>query len=90
MGTLESTSALHLGTVLNSKKYNNVKNVALSRLNRTLVYSIKAETADQSATLFDRGWGIPFFPFATVHISANDCDSGADAEWSYKSIVASR
>lgn len=64
--------------------------MALSGLNRMLVYSIKAETTDQGITLFDRGWLIPFFPFATVHISANECETAANVDWDYKPIVASR
>ena len=56
-----STSALHSEGIFNCRitdeKYRNVKNVALSRLQkRTLVYSLGSETRRQRVPLFDFSW----------------------------------
>lgn len=62
LGTLDHTSALCLGGILNSKitppprKAQKCENMALNRLKRTLVYTMRTETRGQSVALFSLSW----------------------------------
>lgn len=60
LGILDSTSALYLEVILNSKitneKHKNAQILPLSRLEKMCVHSFRAATGRQGVALLDLGW----------------------------------